>query len=68
MSDQTVYAEALIGALARAFYEDEHILLVDTMIRDKYLRDDDMGPRLSLPAKQLRRSLQFLLEEDALEV
>ena len=63
MSDQTVYAEALIGAVARAFYEDEHILLVDTMIRDKYLRDDDMGPRLSLPAKQLRRSLQFLLEE-----
>ena len=34
MSDQTVYAEALIGAVARAFYEDEHILLVDTMIRD----------------------------------
>jgi len=63
MSDQTVYAEALIGGVARAFYEDDHVLLVDTMIRDKYLRDDDMGPRLSLPAKQLRRSLQFLLDE-----
>ena len=63
MSDQTVYAEALIGAVARAFYEDEHVLLIDTLIRDKYLRDDDMGPRLSLPAKQLRRSLQFLQDE-----
>lgn len=63
MSDQTVYAEALIGAVARAFYEDEHALLIDTMIRDKYLRDDDMGPRLSLPAKQLRRALQFLQDE-----
>ena len=28
-----------------------------------YLRDDDMAPRLNLPAKQLRRTLQFLEEE-----
>lgn len=33
------------------------------LLRDKYLRDDDMGPRLSLPAKQLRRTLQLLQEE-----
>eukprot|EP00562_Extubocellulus_spinifer_P006513 CAMPEP_0178518740 /NCGR_PEP_ID=MMETSP0696-20121128/26434_1 /TAXON_ID=265572 /ORGANISM="Extubocellulus spinifer, Strain CCMP396" /LENGTH=480 /DNA_ID=CAMNT_0020149355 /DNA_START=33 /DNA_END=1472 /DNA_ORIENTATION=+ len=63
MSDQTVYAEALIAALARAFYEDDHVVLIDTLIRDKFLRDDDMGPRLSLPAKQLRRALQFLQDE-----
>ena len=27
------------------------------------VRDDDMAPRLSLPAKQLRRTLQFLEEQ-----
>lgn len=60
---ETVYAEALIAAVARAFYEDDHVVLIDVLIRDKFLRDDDMGPRLSLPAKKLRRDLQFLQEE-----
>jgi len=63
MSDQTVWAEALISAVARAFYEDEHAVLIDVLLRDKFLRDDDMGPRLSLPARQLRRALQFLQYE-----
>jgi transcription initiation factor IIE alpha subunit len=63
MSDLAVKAEALISAVARAFYEDEAICLIDVLLRDKYLRDDDMGPRLSLQPKQLRRVLQFLQDE-----
>jgi transcription initiation factor IIE alpha subunit len=63
MSDLTVYAEALIATVARAFYDDETVILIDVLIRDKFLRDDDMAPRLSLPAKKLRATLQFLQEE-----
>jgi transcription initiation factor TFIIE subunit alpha len=63
MSDLTVHAEALIASVARAFYEDDAVCIIDVLLRDKFLRDDDMMPRLSLPAKQLRRTLQFLLEE-----
>lgn len=63
MSDLTVKAEALISAVARAFYEDDAICLIDVLLRDKYLRDDDMGPRLSLQPRQLRKTLQFLQEE-----
>jgi transcription initiation factor IIE alpha subunit len=63
MSDLTVYAEALIATVARAFYDDEAILLIDVLIRDKLLRDDDMAPRLNLPAKKLRATLTFLQEE-----
>ncbi|CAB9519677.1 transcription factor IIE subunit 1 [Seminavis robusta] len=63
MSDLTVYAEALIATVARAFYDDDAICLIDVLIRDKFLRDDDMAPRLSLPAKKLRATLQFLQEE-----
>lgn len=63
MSDLTVYAEALIATVARAFYDDEAVCLIDVLIRDKFLRDDDMAPRLSLPAKKLRSTLQFLQEE-----
>ena len=56
-------AEALISTIARAFYDDDVVCLIDVLIREKYLRDDDMAPRLNLPAKQLRRTLQFLEEE-----
>eukprot|EP00565_Helicotheca_tamesis_P004037 CAMPEP_0185732902 /NCGR_PEP_ID=MMETSP1171-20130828/17872_1 /TAXON_ID=374046 /ORGANISM="Helicotheca tamensis, Strain CCMP826" /LENGTH=489 /DNA_ID=CAMNT_0028402507 /DNA_START=127 /DNA_END=1593 /DNA_ORIENTATION=- len=63
MSDQTVYAEALIATVARAFYDDDAVCLIDVLLRDKFLRDDDMGPRLSLPPRQLRKTLQFLQEE-----
>jgi transcription initiation factor TFIIE subunit alpha len=63
-NDATVYAEALIMTVARAFYEDSAIFVIDVLIRDKFLRDDqDMGTRLSLPPKQLRKTLQFLQEE-----
>ena len=63
MADLTVYAEALISTIARAFYDDDAVCLIDVLIRDKFLRDDDMAPRLSLPAKKLRATLQFLQEE-----
>lgn len=58
-----MYAEALIASVARAFYDDDAVCLIDVLIRDKFLRDDDMAPRLSLPAKKLRSTLQFLQEE-----
>jgi hypothetical protein len=61
--DQTIHAESLISTTARAFYSDDCVMLIDVLLRDKYLRDDDMAPRLNLPAKQLRRTLQFLEEE-----
>lgn len=63
MSDLTVYAEALISVTARAFYDDDAVCLIDVLLRDKLLRDDDMSPRLQLPAKKLRATLQFLQDE-----
>jgi transcription initiation factor TFIIE subunit alpha len=61
--DLTSHAEHLISTIARAFYDDDIVCLIDVLLRDKFLRDDDMAPRLSLPSKQLRRVLQFLEEE-----
>lgn len=63
MSDLTHHAEALIASVARAFYEDDVVMVVDVLLRDKFLRDDDMSKRLSLTAKQLRQTLQFLQNE-----
>jgi len=61
--DLTVYAEALIATTARAFYDDDVVCLIDVLLRDKFLRDDDMAKRLHLPARQLRRTLQSLEEQ-----
>eukprot|EP00934_Nitzschia_sp_Nitz4_P002269 Nitzschia sp. Nitz4//scaffold17_size182527//10785//12215//NITZ4_001827-RA/size182527-processed-gene-0.38-mRNA-1//-1//CDS//3329539259//2269//frame0 len=63
MSDLTVFAERLIMTVARAFYDDDAVCLIDVLIRDKFLRDDDMAPRLSLPARKLRATLHFLQSE-----
>eukprot|EP00529_Nitzschia_sp_RCC80_P034396 CAMPEP_0113515046 /NCGR_PEP_ID=MMETSP0014_2-20120614/40729_1 /TAXON_ID=2857 /ORGANISM="Nitzschia sp." /LENGTH=97 /DNA_ID=CAMNT_0000411575 /DNA_START=216 /DNA_END=505 /DNA_ORIENTATION=+ /assembly_acc=CAM_ASM_000159 len=63
MSDLTVHAERLIAAVARAFYDDDAVCLIDVMIRDKFLRDDDMQQRLQLPSRKLRATLQFLQDE-----
>lgn len=63
MSDRTVYAESLIMTIAKAFYNDTEISLLSILLRDKYLRDDDMGLRLSLPPKETRRTLEFLRRE-----
>jgi transcription initiation factor TFIIE subunit alpha len=63
MSDLTVYAERLIAAVTRAFYDDDCVILVDVLIAQKFLRDDDMAQRLSLPSKKLRATLQFLQEK-----
>jgi len=61
--DATVYAEDLIRTVARAFYDDSAICLIDVLLHDKFLRDDDMSKRLSLSAKQLRQTLTFLKTE-----
>jgi len=60
----TVVFESLLKSVARAFYPDQCVLLIDVLIRDKYLRDDaDMSTRLKLPLKELRRHLQHLMQE-----
>ena len=56
-------AEALISTVARAFYDDDVVCLIDVLLRDKYLRDDDMSVRLCLPSRQLRKTLQYMESE-----
>ena len=48
-------SEKLVAAIVRAFFNDESILVVDTLIREKYLKDkdDDLGARLGLQPKQV---------------
>eukprot|EP01084_Bolivina_argentea_P289948 497980_1 len=58
-------AEKLISTVVRAFFDDEKVLLIDTLFRLKYVRDkdDDLGARLGLSPKQVRSALAELRQE-----
>ncbi|CAM9339041.1 unnamed protein product, partial [Ectocarpus sp. 8 AP-2014] len=58
-------AERLVATIARAFYTDITVLVVDTLIREKFIKDKDeeLGSRLNLQPKQVRSALAELLAE-----
>ena len=60
-------AELLIGATARAFYPDDCVVVLDALVRDKYIREDEMAARLRMSARQARRVLQLLEGERLVE-
>ena len=64
----TLLAESLIRNVARAFYGDSEVFLVDVLLRDKYLRDDsDLASRLKLPTQNIRGILTMLNQEGLVE-
>ncbi|CAM9840634.1 unnamed protein product, partial [Phaeothamnion confervicola] len=52
-------------AVVRAFYEDPYIVVVDALIREKYLKDkeEELGARVNLRHKQVRAVLAALERE-----
>ena len=66
-SDEDAYknivAERLIRIVARCFYEDTTIVVIDALIREKYIREEEMGPRLRLKEKDWRKVINKLEEE-----
>ena len=59
---------ALIRAVIHAFYPDSYIAIVEILINDKFLREDDMDLRLSLPSRAIRKILEALRAERLVSV
>jgi hypothetical protein len=38
-----------------AFYTDNFVVLFDALIREKYIREEELGPRLKLPNEEVRK-------------
>ena len=55
--------EALIRTVARAFYTDNVVVVLEALIREKYIREEEMGPRLRLHDKTVRVVVNKLEEE-----
>jgi transcription initiation factor IIE alpha subunit len=60
---KAVVAERLIGTVARCFYGDTTVVVLDALIREKFIREEEMGPRLRLKEKDWRKVVNQLEEE-----
>jgi hypothetical protein len=38
-----------------AFYPDNYVVLFDALVREKYIRNEELGPRLKLPNEEVRK-------------
>eukprot|EP01031_Cornospumella_fuschlensis_P041192 gene41192-50266_t len=56
-------AEQLIATVARAFYPDEVVVVLDALVREKYLLDKEIGPRLRMNEKDVRKVINQLEAE-----
>jgi transcription initiation factor IIE alpha subunit len=62
-SNANVLVERLVKTIARAFYNDTVIAVLDNLLREKFIREEEISPRLKLPAKDVRRVIQQLESE-----
>ncbi|EQC37268.1 hypothetical protein SDRG_05492 [Saprolegnia diclina VS20] len=56
--------EKLVRLIARAFYSDEHIVVLEALLRERFLKDDEMGNAVNLQTKQVRKICHDLEKED----
>jgi transcription initiation factor IIE alpha subunit len=59
-------AEKFVQTIARAFYTDTIVVVLDTLIREKYIREQELGPRLRMSQKQARDAIAALVDSDML--
>ena len=55
--------EKLIRTVARAFYTDSSVVVLEILIREKYLREEEFAPRLKLPEKDVNKIIRQLESE-----
>lgn len=61
--ESIILAERLIATVARAFYTDNYVVLFDALVREKYIREEELGPRLKLPNEEVRKMIVLLEKE-----
>jgi transcription initiation factor IIE alpha subunit len=56
--------ERLVAAVARAFYTDDFVVVLDTLIREKYIREEELGPRLKLREREVMSVINQLCDSE----
>ena len=60
---QIMQAEKLIALIARAFYTDNVIVLIDALLYEKYIIEEELGPRLRISNKEIEKVKNLLIKE-----
>ncbi len=47
-------AERLVQTIARAFYPDEIVVILDFLLADKYLKNSEMETRIGMPGNKVK--------------
>ncbi|KAI9912640.1 hypothetical protein PsorP6_006492 [Peronosclerospora sorghi] len=55
--------EKLVNLVARAFYSDEHVVVLGALIREKFMKDDEMGNAVNLQTRQVRKIMNELHQD-----
>ena len=55
-------AEKLISTVAKAFYTDDLVIIVETLLREKFIAEDELGPRLRLSQNYARELILKLVD------
>jgi transcription initiation factor IIE alpha subunit len=68
MSSPLLAVEALISTVARAFYNDTVVVMLEGLLQEKYIIEEELGPRLKLTAKEVRKITTQLESEMMIKV
>ncbi|KAJ1439179.1 hypothetical protein B484DRAFT_391933 [Ochromonadaceae sp. CCMP2298] len=68
MSSPLLAVEALISTVARAFYNDTVVVMLEGLLQEKYIIEEELGPRLKLTAKEVRKITTQLESEMLIKV
>lgn len=49
-----------------AFYPDNYVVLFDALVREKYIRQEELGPRLKLPNEEVRKMVVQVCNQRAI--
>jgi transcription initiation factor IIE alpha subunit len=55
--------EELIASVARAFYDDLTVTIMDALVQEKFIREEELGPRLKLPNDKVKSVVTQLERE-----
>ena len=58
-----IIVERLVKTVSRAFYNDTVVVVMDALLREKFIREEEMGPRLRLKEKDWRKVINQMEEE-----
>lgn len=52
LSRMSAVIDRLISAVGRAFFTDNTVVILDALARDKYIKEEELAPRLRMDQKQ----------------